>query len=323
MDPRVSVIIPSYNKSNFIAETLESLILQSYDRWEAIIVDDGSTDNSTEIIHEYIKKDSRIHLYSRDREPKGGSVCRNIGIEKSKGDYIVFLDADDLLTAKALGQRIKLVEDNPEMDFLVFPTGHFYNKIGDCIKIQTIKEKDNHLLKFLAYEYQWSISSPIWKKSFLNHLGLFDEEYLRLQDIELHTRALMSNHVYYKIISNIEPDCYYRIDPSRRVYDGFIRAKIAMNGFDLFLNKMNKLIKNKYDSRYRNALKNVTFKASRYIINQDLTINDKYVLISQLTLNKTYNDIMTDRDKVVFYFICLKNIVRKSLSVIKKRLTKK
>ena len=68
---KVSIITPSYNRESFVAETLDSLLNQTFENWENIVVDDGSSDKTKEIIQEYVNRDSRIKLFDRDREPKG------------------------------------------------------------------------------------------------------------------------------------------------------------------------------------------------------------------------------------------------------------
>ena len=100
--PLVSIVIPLYNRAELIAETLQSVLMQFYQNWECIVVDDGSTDNSFQVIKSLFEKDNRIKVYERNREPKGASTCRNIGIEKSNGEYIIFLDSDDLLDSDSL-----------------------------------------------------------------------------------------------------------------------------------------------------------------------------------------------------------------------------
>ena len=81
---KVSVVIPVYNAGELLGEMIESVLSQSYQLFELIIVDDGSSDNSSEVVKRY--KDPRIFYYDRDRVPKGAQTCRNIGFEKSKGE---------------------------------------------------------------------------------------------------------------------------------------------------------------------------------------------------------------------------------------------
>jgi len=93
---KVSVIIPNYNASGVIAQTLDSLLSQTYTNWEALIVDDCSTDNSVEIIKSYAQKDKRIKLIQCNANNRGPAIPRNMGIAAAQGDYIAFLDSDDL-----------------------------------------------------------------------------------------------------------------------------------------------------------------------------------------------------------------------------------
>ena len=91
----VSVIMPSYNSAEFIAESIDSVIAQSYQDWELLICDDVSTDNSRDIIREYAARDKRIKLIELS-ENSGAAVARNTSIQASKGRFIAFLDSDDL-----------------------------------------------------------------------------------------------------------------------------------------------------------------------------------------------------------------------------------
>ena len=88
----VSIITPSYNSARFIAETIESIINQSYPYWELLITDDCSTDNTIEIIQHFMKTDSRIKLY-RLEQNSGAGICRNKSIENAKGRFIAFCDS--------------------------------------------------------------------------------------------------------------------------------------------------------------------------------------------------------------------------------------
>ena len=97
MDSLVSIIIPAYNQSSLISETLNSVLNQTYINWECIIVDDGSTDNTTEIVKKYTVGDSRFKLKNRPQKKlKGANACRNYGFKLSKGEYVLFLDSDDI-----------------------------------------------------------------------------------------------------------------------------------------------------------------------------------------------------------------------------------
>ena len=92
--PRVSIILPVYNKEEYLDTTLSLLISQSFQDWELIIVDDGSTDNSSKIVRKYALSDSRIKIISQ--ENRGVSAARNQGISNASGEWIWFVDADDV-----------------------------------------------------------------------------------------------------------------------------------------------------------------------------------------------------------------------------------
>jgi glycosyltransferase involved in cell wall biosynthesis len=105
----VSIIIPTYNRAHLIGETLDSVVAQTYLNWECIIVDDGSSDTTDEVVGEYTKKDTRFKYYHRPEEHlSGGNGARNFGYEMSKGKYIQWFDSDDLMHP----QKIKLKIEN-------------------------------------------------------------------------------------------------------------------------------------------------------------------------------------------------------------------
>lgn len=116
-NPRVSIIISNYNRVHLIGETIDSVLAQSYLNWECIVVDDRSTDYIKELMEFYCEGDNRIQYHQRpiDR-PKGANACRNYGFEISKGEYIQYLDSDDLLSEDKIEAQVKLLMSNNEID---------------------------------------------------------------------------------------------------------------------------------------------------------------------------------------------------------------
>lgn len=107
--PLVSIILPTYNRAHLIGETLESIFAQTYQNWECIVVDDGSTDYTEELMEFFCEKDNRFQFYHRPAFRKNGaSGCRNFSLEKSKGELIQFLDSDDLLAKNKLEEQLTL-----------------------------------------------------------------------------------------------------------------------------------------------------------------------------------------------------------------------
>ncbi|MBO0357370.1 glycosyltransferase [Hymenobacter sp. BT186] len=112
----VSIIIPCYNYGWLLPETLDSVLTQTYPHWECIIIDDGSTDNSRAVGEEYQARDTRFrYIY---QENKGMSAARNTGVAAAKGQYIQFLDSDDLLVPRKLETQVLLLEAHPEVDIV-------------------------------------------------------------------------------------------------------------------------------------------------------------------------------------------------------------
>lgn len=121
----VSVITPCYNAESTIAQTIESVLNQTYKDWEMLIVDDSSTDRSPEIIKKYIERDKRIKYFKTDKPSGSPSLPRNIGIENASGEYIAFLDADDIWLPQKLEIQVKfMIEKKVDLSY------SFYEKIS-------------------------------------------------------------------------------------------------------------------------------------------------------------------------------------------------
>lgn len=105
----VSIIMPSYNTAPYIAETIQSVLNQTYRNWELIIIDDCSSDNTNEVLLNFI--DNRIHIYKNKRN-SGAAISRNKALKKAKGEWIAFLDSDDLWNPNKLEHQIRFMEKN-------------------------------------------------------------------------------------------------------------------------------------------------------------------------------------------------------------------
>lgn len=107
----VSIVMPAFNSEKHIAESIESVMAQTYKDWELLIVDDCSTDNTCEVIKRYLHTDDRV-IYTKLNENSGPAAARNKGIEIARGDYIAFLDSDDLWLPEKLEKQIRFMKDN-------------------------------------------------------------------------------------------------------------------------------------------------------------------------------------------------------------------
>ena len=144
---KISIITASYNYEDYIKETIESVISQTFQDWEMVIVDDGSKDNSVEVIKSYAEKDSRIKLYQHEGGINKGLVeTVKLGIEKAQGDWIVFLESDDSITPNYLEEKLNVLKQYPEVKFIF----NDVNMFGDESVIHRLDEhfeKAKNILK--------------------------------------------------------------------------------------------------------------------------------------------------------------------------------
>ena len=252
----ISIIIPNYNKGKFIAETINSVFIQTYKKWECVIVDDKSNDDSVHIINKLIKNDERFKLIINDQN-KGGSFSRNLGIKNSRYNYIMFLDSDDILSPNCLKNRIDFTVKQSNLDFTVFPMGTFYKKLGDSYKIWN-NFKGNHKKRFLMHDLPWHTMMVLWHKDALIKINGFDKNYIRLQDVELHTKALISG-LKYKVNKNATVDSYFRIDSSRITINYFSFIENKVKGAIQFINSFVKVLEEKKQYNDLKLLKGTFF----------------------------------------------------------------
>lgn len=126
---KVSIITASYNYENYIKETIESVLNQTFQDWELIVVDDGSKDNSVEVIKSYCQKDSRIKLFQHENgENKGLAKTIQLGIEKASSKWIAFLESDDTITPNYLDEKLKIAEKYKDVDFIFNDVHMFGNE---------------------------------------------------------------------------------------------------------------------------------------------------------------------------------------------------
>lgn len=201
--PKVSVNIPVYNDEKYIRETLNSALSQTYKELEVVIVDDGSTDRTAEIIRSY--RDPRIKYHYQPNQ--GIGAARNKALELSSGKYIAFLDHDDLWLPKKLEKQIALFEKNPELG-LVFCDTIFFNEKGDLYNIyKTRKPPRGNVFKHLLDWYFLSCETVVIKKDVLKNIGHFSPHMMMAEEYDLFLRIAYK----YSIDYVDEPLAKYRI----------------------------------------------------------------------------------------------------------------
>jgi glycosyltransferase involved in cell wall biosynthesis len=208
----VSVVVPTKNRFVLLQQTIASIQAQSHRSWEAIVVDDGSTDESAGWIQGLAERDERVKWIPRPSARRAGaSTCRNIGLQHAHGEYVIFLDSDDLLSPSCLEQRVAHLSQSPHLDFMVFQAEVFAEKPGDSGFILNVADQRYAIDRLLSLDHPWQTSGPIWRRESLQSIGGWDEALPSWQDWELHLRALCRGLAFAEM--NI-CDYWYRVDSS-------------------------------------------------------------------------------------------------------------
>ena len=205
--PAISIIIPTWNRCELLQQTLDSIQRQTFQDWEALVIDDGSNDSTEEKVQEISQLDSRIKYLKRICTNAGACACRNEGTELSQGKYIIYLDSDDCLAPWLLENRWREMEKNSDLDFAIFPGVLFRHQPGDMKLLWNADTEENDLDRFLKLEAPWQTTSPIWRRSSLVKLA-WNEELPSLQDWDFHLRAVILNLKYDRFSP---PDFFWRI----------------------------------------------------------------------------------------------------------------
>lgn len=200
--PLLSIVMPSYNSEEYIVEAIKSVISQTIHSWELIIIDDGSKDNTASLVHEFTNKDNRIKFYT-NKENQGVSATRNRGISLANGEWIAFLDSDDLWEKEKLEKQIESAKKNKAM--FIFTGSSYINESGIKYKgIFEVPEKVTY--KQLRKQNVISCSSVLIKKCLLKDIKMERDD--MHEDYAFWLRILMTGHIAYGIN---EPLLVYRI----------------------------------------------------------------------------------------------------------------
>ncbi|TYS59867.1 glycosyltransferase [Sutcliffiella horikoshii] len=168
----VSVIIPCFNSEKWIIETIDSVLNQTYSNIEIIVVDDGSTDNTKDVISNYSKRIKYIY-----QQNKGPSVARNLGIKKSKGKYVAFLDSDDLWESNKLEKQVEFLENNQNIA-LVFSNVKVINEKGEYLYTHynnIPKDKKEIITAFFLGKITMNTPTIVAHKKAIQKVGGFQE----------------------------------------------------------------------------------------------------------------------------------------------------
>lgn len=235
----ISVIIPLYKQGRFIPVAFDSLIAQSYSNWEAIVVDDGSPDEGADITREYSQRDARIKLIQQSNA--GTSAAKNTGLLHSKGEFIQFLDADDLLFADKFKNAIDIFNQKAEVDFVYTNVRYFDD--GDQTNLRYgldkgsakwVKEFNGNSFEILPQLTEgnlFTIHMPIFRRKLLARSGIFLDILRGAEDWDLWFRIIaLGIEIHYD--ANPQSLALVRVHPTSASRD-----TDAMRRFSLLVRK--------------------------------------------------------------------------------------
>jgi|GEM_PF-1281982 len=227
--PLVSIIITLYNSEKYIVDSLQSILNQSYDNLEIIIVNDGSTDNGPLLVEKLMKEDSRILLFNQSN--KGQCAASNYGFKQSKGDYIKFFDSDDILSSNTVYSQVCVLQGKTELDGSYIDYIRFYDDDLSTINRKALPALINYdctpieYIKFHGSPQMYNNALWLFHRKVFERGGLWDERLSVNNDGEFFPRLLQYvNRLYYAPGNKL----YYRTN----FKSGSLSQKVSKKGVE-------------------------------------------------------------------------------------------
>lgn len=237
----VSIIIPIFNRKDLVRLMVNSIIEQTFHDWELLLIDDGSAEDTIEMLRQFTVEDKRIHFYSREKLPKGAPACRNIGLNHAKGKYVIFFDSDDLIPPHTLSQRVNFMEEHTDLDFSVFPAVSFVdkNKIGEGERYYVgIQLEKNDLKHIIDCHLPFLVVTNIYRRTALLKQNItWDENLMSLQDADFNIQNIIKNN-QYKYADAPLVDYYIRVIPQSGSISQNIRRRTHYDSHLYFIKKL-------------------------------------------------------------------------------------
>lgn len=240
MSAKVSIITPLYNRVKLVLETVDSVRRQSFEDWELLIVDDHSTDHSLQVVTDHCRSDDRVKTWSRRSNCRGAPSCRNEGLASAGGEFVLFLDSDDLLTNTCLENRLARFAEQPHCDAHVFPSEVFRKTPGDLGRKWFVSSQD-YLTDFLKKPL-WQNSAALWKTDSVKRIGGFREDLLAWQDWDLFVRCLVEEFDFC-VHGESEADNHVRRSLHERISQTAERDRDSINNRKGLFRDINALLR--------------------------------------------------------------------------------
>jgi len=305
-NPTVTVIIPTYNRAHLVCRAIQIVLNQTYKDFELIIVDDGSTDNTEDIIKEFKKKDERIK-YIRHKKNKGGSAARNTGIKAAKGEYIAFQDSDDEWLPEKLKKQMEIFKNTSSKIGVVY-TGFWRIKDNKKTYIPQswVKQKNGNIYSEILKGNFVGTPTILTKKKCFKKVGSFDERLPQLQDWELVIR--LSKYYNFKCIDEPLLTSYYTTDSISANHKALIEALelILVKHYKNFNNYKEILSRHYFALGKELYLDGDLINGRRYFIKaiKKYPLNIKYLLCYSVSFfgPRTFDKVKKIYHKFKYYF---------------------
>ena len=301
---KISIITPTYNSSKFIKRTITSVLNQTYKDWEYLIIDDGSTDNTLELVNEFIKQDPRIKLLKNAQNSGGPATPKNIGIENATGEYVAFLDHDDEWLPEKLEKQLKVFKESKN------------EKLGLVSCFLNIRDNDGKLIYKHKKNYNGNVIKQLANGNFivtsscvmtkliiLKEVGLFDPRFKTSDDWDMWLRISKAGYNFDFILEYL----VNYITHGKNTHMGNINRD-DKNEFTLIYNKHTELFL-KYNLK---AVGNYYFYEKEYKLAREYFIQSLFLKESNL------DQIIKSLAFIILSFCpCLENFFRKIFTKIK------
>lgn len=225
--PLVSIVTAHFERPALLKQAFAFLQRSTFGDWEWLIVDDGSSAPKWNEVRA-MENDRRVRTMRRETKVKGASACRNFGLARASGDYVVILDDDDLLAPWCLEQRLAAVRAHSDAAMWVFPVLLFTRTPGDSNRYwNAMDPTGDDLGRILHSDVPWCISSPLWRREALQAIGGFNELLVYGTDSHLHLRALLSG-LQIRQFPKALPDIFIRRGAEPRLTNSLSPALVEL-----------------------------------------------------------------------------------------------
>lgn len=222
--PKVSIIVPTYNRAAFLPAAIESILGQSFQDFEVLVIDDGSTDNTVEVLRTYREKVTYIY-----QENQWVSAARNTGIEASRGEYLAFLDSDDLFLPDKLEIQVKLLDERPEIGLVA--SGHeFIDEEGQLLQIPNFQtDRPTITLESILVGGLAPVHAVLVRRSWVNQVNGFDPKLPYAEDPDLWYRLALEG---CPMVWESSVVCQYRVHANNATNSPKIHYQYARQALD-------------------------------------------------------------------------------------------